>query len=294
MKKYIPQLFVLGVITYLLFIIRPALFGQLGGTFKSHQVPNDYNNFEVLLSSQKDFSRTFWIPSTQRFGFYSALHPAVSSQDFYHVASLSGVMDFLKKPNAERLLQDSSVKYVIVPFDSEEELFLKDRKYDEATYEKTVAQVKKISWLKEMSGFGKIHVFELSNSKGHFWTKDNSQISYKEINPTEYVVNLKNAKKGDLLIFSESYDNGWIASIKNLKPKTENSKNSTISSTNYENILNSFVLSQNGDYMVKVFYQPQEWVNIGLWVSGITFTLVVFCLLIFGHSWFGKRKMVQL
>ncbi|HEX8965871.1 MAG TPA: hypothetical protein VF820_05565, partial [Patescibacteria group bacterium] len=69
MKRYIPQLFVVVIVGYLLFLIRPAIFGKLGGTFQPHQVPQSYVQLEEFLNKQNSFSRTLWVPTVQRFGF---------------------------------------------------------------------------------------------------------------------------------------------------------------------------------------------------------------------------------
>jgi len=158
----------------------------------------------------------------------------------------------------ERILQESSVKYVIIPYDSEGEIFLKDRKYDNKLYENTVSEVRKIQWLNEIDGFGKIKVFEISNPKDHFWSHDKEiKIKYKYINPTKYSLDIQNAKKGDVIIFSESYDKNWI--VHNLEFR--------IHSSEFNNRFNSFILPKNGNYVLEVYYTPQDWVNRGLVVS---------------------------
>jgi len=55
-----------------------------------------------------------------------------------------------------------------VPYDSEGEIFLSDRKYDNKVYLKVVSEVDKISWLKTNFRFGKIAVFTVPNPKDHF------------------------------------------------------------------------------------------------------------------------------
>jgi hypothetical protein len=189
----------------------------------------------------------------------------------------------LKKENAEKYLQDAGVKYVVVPYDSEGEIFLKDRKYDEATYEKTVDAVRKISWLTEIPGFGKIHVFVVKNPKDHFWTEGSAYVSYQFISPTEYIVRVENAQKGDRIIFAENYDSGWKAFV----------DNTILSSQPFEQSLNSFVIPKNGSVVLKVFYQPQMWVNKAVWISELTCIIVVIGLLFSGYSWLKSHKMVK-
>jgi hypothetical protein len=274
----VQNIFLSIVILYLLFLIRPALLGQLNGTFKSTVMPQDYVKLEKFLSSRNNFSRTFWLPTVQRFGFYSNNHPAIPAKDFFKLTDNSKIINLLKKDKF--LLQEAGVKYVIIPFDSQGEIYLKDRKYDKKTYLKTITDVSKISWLKRVEGFDKIAVFEVPNPKDHFYidTKkrlNNESVSYEYINPTEYRVTVKNVRKGDLLVFSESFDSRWI-----LKDRTN------IKSQKYNKLFNSFVLPKDGSYSFTVYYEPQKWVNIGLIISGFTLVSILF---LFGFGYITKK-----
>lgn len=210
MKKYIPNLFLLSVICYLLVLISPALLGQLGGTFKSTSLPADYTKLEQFLAKDKTFYRTLWVPQIQRFAYFSNTHPAIAANDLFKLNSPHENIKYLKKESTLLLLQESSVKYIIVPYDSLGEIFLTDRKYDNKMYEATLKDIESIPYLKRQHAFGKIGVYEIPAPKDHFWSPNASlDIKYKYINPTNYQVSLKSVKKGDTLIFAESYDKGW-------------------------------------------------------------------------------------
>ncbi len=270
----LQNLFLILTILYLLFLIRPALFGQLTGTFQVKNIPQDYVKLEQFLSSQDTFSRTLWVPAPQRFGFYSNSHPAISAQDFYKTTDNSQILKKMRAADGEQLLQEAAVKYVIVPFDPQGEIYLKDRKYDEKTYKKILSEVGKTPYLKKVDDFGKIRVFEVSNSKNHFWTPSQGlSLGYKYITPVEYIVSVRNAKTGDIVIFSENFDSKWRAI--NL-----NDKNSFLSSVSYNKRFNSFILRQNGSYALDVYYYPQAYVKIGLFISGITLIVAVGTLIL--------------
>lgn len=256
------------VLGYMLFLIRPALFGQLGGTFKTTQIPNEYIKLENFLSSQKTFFRILWVPQFQRFGLSSIVHPGVSSQGFYEKNGIQQVVDELKKGKAERVLEESAIKYIIVPYDTEGEIYLKDRKYDQASYLKTLDEVSKISYLKKIDGYGKIGVFEIASPKDHFWSPSKTlSLTYRYVSLVEYQVIVKNAKKGDSIVFAESYDPKWTASVAiSSKFKIQDSK--------YDGKFNSFVLPQDGDYNLKIYYTPQDYVNIGVGISVISLVFI--------------------
>lgn len=275
------NVFLLFVISCLLFLIRPAWMGDLTGTFKSHNLPNDYIKLEQFLSKDKYFYRTFWVPAYERFGFRSDVRSAISGKNFINKYDPYDTVDYLRNKNSQEILQELSVRYVIVPFDSQGEIFLKDRKYDDKQYLDIVKNLKSIPWLKEVRGFGKIGVFEVSSPKDHFWsTKENLVKSYKHVNPTKYEIEVQNAKKGDVLVFSESYDFNWVA--KNNDFKNLNSKP-------YNKLFNSFVLEEDGNYSLQVYYSLQTFVNIGLIISVITLIVIV-SIFVCGHK---SKKMAK-
>lgn len=271
--KYIPQAFLVLVIAFLLFLIRPALLGQLSGTFKTTQIPQDYVKFEKFLSSQQSFSRTLWVPTIQRFGYYSNSHPAIPAQNLFKTVDYSQILKNLRMSEAQKLLQEAGVKFVIVPYDSQGEIFIKDREYSDKIYIDTVKNVSSVKWLKKVEGFGKIEVFEVSNPKDYFWTTSETlNLNYKYISPVEYRLEVTNARKGDVIVFSESYDARWIARSSDTKfydwPNL-------ISSNPYSRIFNSFVLRKEGNYTLKIYYYPQILVNIGMIISGASLLITL-------------------
>ncbi len=258
-------------------LILPALLGQLGGTFKQHVLPIEYVHLEKFLDNQKGFNRTLWIPQVQRFGFFSNNHPAISAYDFYHTASISGVIDNVYGKNSLQMLQEAAIGYIIVPYDSQGELFLKDRKYSQNVFDNTYREVKNISWVSEIPGFGKMHVFQVPSPYDHFWTSgSHAKIQYTMISPTDYLVSVKNAQRGTQLIFSESFDTQWVAVVEGQRifPKNFNG-------------LNEFWLNRSGNYTIRVHYLPQDYMTQGIWISGVTLGFVG-CLALFLHLKSGK------
>ena len=263
-QKFTPNFFLLIVVFSLLYLIRPALLGQLDGTLKTTHIPSEYFKLESFFSSKGEFFRTFWLPSVQRFGLNSKDHPAISGQDFLGTYDFSSMMNKLK--TNENILRYASVGYVVIPYDSEGEIFIKDRKYNEDIYQKTINGARQIPYLKQMGGFGRIAVFEVSNPKKHFWsTKESLVRSYKNINPTKYEVDIQNAKKGDVIVFSETFDKNWQIILNNQK----------ISSQPYNERFNSFLLPKDGNYSFVVYYSLQRWVDIGLIISVISLISVI-------------------
>ncbi len=269
--KEISKYFKFAIILFVLYFI--YLINPISGQIKIHQVPQEYVQLKNFLDDQRKFSRTLWIPQWQRFGYFSNNHPAIGREEIFKGNSKNQIKQ-LKEIGVDNLLRDLSVKYIVVPYDSEGEIFLKDRKYDNKLYENIVNEVRKIQWLNEIDGFGKIKVFEVSNPKDHFWSSSTSLgINYKFINPTKYEVTVRNAKKGDVLVFSESFDKYWQTRNESIEHR--------VSSIRYHRIFNSFRLEKGGDYSLEVYYEPQKWVDIGVAMSSITL-MSVLAIIIFG------------
>lgn len=266
----VRAVFLIFTIIYLLFLLKPTITGEVKGNLQTTTVPKEYVDFKNFLISQDDFSRVLWIPTLQRFTFYSNEHPAIPARNFFNAYDEHGVVNKLQKSNVQRRLQEGSVKYVVVPSDTQKEIFIKDRKYDETQYKKTVEALRKLTWLREVKRFGKIVVFEIDNSKDHFWsTNPDTRVKSTGIDPTKYSVHIENAKKGNLLIFSESFDSQWQAEY----------KGNLINAGSYDKLFNSFRLPQDGSYTLTIYYQPQKWVNIGMLISGIAFFGICIVLL---------------
>lgn len=162
-NKYLSLLFLISCILFLLFLIRPAIFHQLNGTFKPTNIPNEYVNLKNYLINDKNFSYALWVPRVQRFGFVSKNHPVVNADDLFHATSLNYL---LSKIDNKQIIIENKIKYIIVPYDSKQEIFINDRKYNNLLYLKTVKRLRNIRWIKYINSdekFGKIAVFEVIN-----------------------------------------------------------------------------------------------------------------------------------
>lgn len=268
------NIFLFAVIIYLLFLINPALFGKLSGAFKSTVIPSDYIKLEKYLSSDKNFYRVLWFPVVQRFGYYSNLHPAMPAREFFKEADDKLLVEKFKQKETQRTLTNSSVKYIIIPYDSQGEIFLKDRKYNNNLYLFTLEQLKPTPWLKNVRQIGKIYIFEIENYKDHFWTDSKTlSIKYERISPVNYKLYLENVKSNDKLIFSEKYDKNWTLQ------EVDNAKN-ILYSVPYDKAFNSFNLQEEGSYTAQLYYGPQIYVITGIIIGFITLVLTLFYLLI--------------
>ena len=133
-------------VIFWLFTIRQAVLGQLGGTFQGTAVPQEYLALKAFLQQDDQSTPVFWFPQRQRFGFQSLDHPAVEG--------------FVLSTEEE--LRELGVKYVIIPFDSEKEIFLDDHQYSEAKRQEFVAELNQLDFLEKLEpeNFAKIDIYE--------------------------------------------------------------------------------------------------------------------------------------
>lgn len=162
-KTSIPFLLIFFIPFYGI-LIRPALLGQLGGTFKPHMVPQEYVQFKNFLSNSSDQFSVLWIPDWQRFGFASVSHPAISGSEFFSTSNPLMIAKEIrrdKNQSLENRLRGMKIKYIVIPFDSESELFLVDRKYSNTLRDRVITELDHALWLKKAPSFGQNIVFEI-------------------------------------------------------------------------------------------------------------------------------------
>lgn len=265
-RSYITVLLSLIFIAYWIFTLRPFFAGQMGGLFKEHPIPNEYIQLEQFLGKDPEFSRTLWIPSRQRFGYFSDTHPSIDASDLYKTTNPKDIISYLKKPGSIEELENMSIKYIILPSDPEGEIFLTDRRYDEEKYQTIVKNLYALNIFSNKQKFGKIVIGELPHARNHFSIIRNGEyvegvIDYDKINNERYILNLRNIQEGDILIFSEKYDPGWTVRLPTSKQ----------GATPFHERLNSFLISEGGNYVVEVYYRPEKFLVIGYFISAISF-----------------------
>lgn len=259
-KKALVIVFVL----FWLLTIRQSVAGQLGGTFVSRAVPSEYDVLKDIINQPKYF-RTFWIPHVQRYGFSTYTHPAIDAATVLNTSSPSAMLTWVSSEEGKRQLARWSVKYVILPYDSQGEIFLDDRKYSEKEHVVFQDALDTNTYLntKTLAGISpKISVYETAEFNDHFWLEGGSadDLTWRMTSPTNYTVSISGLDNPAQLIFSESYDPYWQLEI--------NGK--TIRSQQTIDSLNSFSLPALATARGTLEYLPQRYVWIGLVISVVT------------------------
>lgn len=89
-------------------------------------------------------------------------------------------------------------------------------------------------------------------------------IEWEKVNPTKYLVRIKDAKDPFLLVFSESFHKGWRAYI---WPTKEEIKNH-LPANGYAQAW--WVENPMSNFQILIKYMPQDWTNLGWGISGLT------------------------
>ena len=251
-------------LVFWLFLIRPAVFGELGGTFQKREVPEEYVKLKDFLHSQPDFFRILWIPRQHRFTYYSLTHLPVEAEPLFKKAKIIDIVNQLRKPGTKKYLSELSIKYIIVPYDPNGEIFVKDRKYDEVAYLKAIEHLEDIPWLVRSRQFEKIAVFEAKSSpKALFWLEEKGKITYSTDDITHYNINVE-IDSPQRLIFSENFHPKWQLVL----------SNRVIHAQETDEGLNSFLLSK-GNYQGNIVFSGDKYYVYGKIISLSTMLLVV-------------------
>ena len=85
-------------------------------------------------------------------------------------------------------------------------------------------------------------------------------INFKEINPTKYIVNIKNANQPFIMSFKQSFNLNWKIYINNIE-----SNDPHFTADMY---YNGWLITQGGNYTITIVFGPQHDYNL---IEGISF-----------------------
>ncbi len=237
--------------------IRGTWMGVTRGTLITHTIPNSYIEVKNLILSDPKFSRSLWVPQVHRYAIVTSNHPAMSAQEAFGVSSQSAVLQILEQETAPEVLSRWAVRYIVVPEDTHNEFFLDDRQYSSLKRQEVVGALDAIQWLQKVPLETKtIDVYEFSGTRDHFYIDEGESVQWQKIHDSLYRVSISDEIQKEKLIFSESFDSGWILRIGGKEIQSIQS-----------NGLNSFDISDLPTGEAEIIYKPHELLMDGLYVS---------------------------
>lgn len=245
---------------------REALTGKLTGVFAPERIPIPYTRLQQYLSSETSFSRVLWIPSRQRYGFFSDTMPGLSL-DTLKIASYSAFADWMSSKESNEQLSRLAVSHIIVPSDPKGELFVSDRVYDDKKRQQYVRMLDADADIMRLDTFGDIAVYKTKLHYGHIFYQNNQHapVGYERVSPTRYNVAISAHTDERQLIFSETFDPQWelVIGARHISPQR------TVDG------LQMFVVPPvSADTISYLFYKPQQLVAIGIPVSGLSLIVI--------------------
>lgn len=112
---------------------------------------------------------------------------------------------------------------------------------------------------------------------------------YEKINPTKYLISIKNATNPYVLGFAESYDPLWSAyaenNIQNNDLSYDGNNLFKVNSIPLYSVVNGFPINKTGDYNLVIEYEPQIW-----FVQGATLSIIAIAMITMGIFIFATRK----
>lgn len=103
--------------------------------------------------------------------------------------------------------------------------------------------------------------------------QDKPSLSFRKVNPTQYSVVINELKHPSLLIFSESFNNGWRL-IKRENEKIFNFKAEGQKHFKVNTFSNAWVVEENGEYLLE--YLPQKYFYLGSMISLLSLSILLF------------------
>lgn len=171
-SKILNVLFLFLVLFLILYTARPAFLGEMGSAYQTTDIPDEYKVLNRFIENQPEFFRTYWYPTNQRFGYYSNNHPIISHTSLVahgkinNIFHLEDVAELPDKTLFNNFLDAISAKYVIIPYDSENDIY----KYY-GVKKNFIKNLRDYSF-REINTSGNIVIFENKNYQDRFYMID--------------------------------------------------------------------------------------------------------------------------
>lgn len=122
-RLWTRRIFVISFLASILILVNPIWLGRMNGTFSQKNESRTFSKASEMLSGNKSFSRTFWIPATQPLSYSDTNHPIVEAARLYNIKPfVYGVkgsyetFNFLREaPFAGELFDVLGISHLIYP-----------------------------------------------------------------------------------------------------------------------------------------------------------------------------------
>lgn len=326
--KLLRCLAVAGIALLALWNTNSLVTGEIGTMFTPRHISDEYYRYRQFINAQNEYFRVLGIPVPSKWMVYTNRHPKVSMVDLtrgpwenFAIPHIDGhpernerwLLSPLEQDFSDRLLDVSSIRYVVIPRDDPENADDFFGAYGERKV--FLSHLDSLEYLKRIDpGTGDIVVYENTDVRPHLYLTQEPEtiektipfvpVDFSFVSPSQYTIQISSypfdaVGQGENIDinFSESYHPDWKLR------KGEFSWWSSLWEDNYflpdsyhrknDAGLNSFSLPkemvENGETFT-LFFRPQAHLYMGLILSGLVFAISIGYLLWKGISYLVQRK----
>jgi len=174
-KNIYSQIFVFLIFGYLIFLLYPALLGNMHGVLAKREFPEEVINITTQVSNEDGFLRTVWLPERHPLGFSTEGKPALDGKSLVNLrpfASLNvGVTDrfnFLHNKQSLEWFDLLGIKYLIFSGDTRKVIPNKEIEKDWSDLLSLVGSIDRL----QKVDLGSIPVFQTPSNKPRIFATD--------------------------------------------------------------------------------------------------------------------------
>ena len=175
-KQIFSKLVIVLIFTYLLFLVYPALIGNMNGVLRGREFPKDIQVVADKISIENGFLRTVWFPERHPLGFNSERKPALDAKTLVNLrpfASLNvGTSDrfnFLHNKQFLDWLDIFGVRYLVFSGDTHKVLSDEEKEKD---WDRLLSLVESVDGLDRVSWNKSFPVYQTKDSKPRIFAVD--------------------------------------------------------------------------------------------------------------------------
>ncbi len=194
----------ISILILILLPLYPAFTNQLKGTFIPKSIPAEYTKFANFYMG-KPWGRTLWVPAVHRYAPYTQQNGGLNAREMtsdqwsFFLDETGTVESFLTHPYAQKIINNSGIRWVGLPYDTENEIY---RHYEPFEFYENI--LNNTSWLKRVdSGVEQIAIYENEQAKPEIYSASSVVAIDKE---ALREAPLDNLSEEDLLLLTSRYE----------------------------------------------------------------------------------------
>ncbi len=305
------------------------LLGIINGNKESLYIPTKNDSLEInkyltnFFDENAEGYKILFVPTYSKWSMQSIAYPRISmtrtiEDQWIFIPEYTKVKDYpyvdiLMQDFSSTLLENNSIKYVVIPNVSKEGFSNDFSVYFKKNREFYVETLDKLDYLKQIDiGMNQVNVYELQNPLPRFYLSSDRPsleespksifVEYEQVSSVEYILKLNSISTTTYLQFTDSYNPNWYIKIGNdivqLKSifwgnyyldesfhiKNQLNQNTfIIDPLKIKRLSNTDEIQSNKDgsinFEVVVYYKPQSYFYLGSIISLLSLFLIIFAYL---------------